>query len=897
MKIPHSSQAKKALAMVRPRELYKGQCLNDLEPFYQLPNLKNNKLASLLSTAQKVYRKAEECYLDGDEELSYIYFMRYFNLIDFIRKMPDYASNKQQVAKSLGHHKQLSDVLDKTEALSNSLKKRYSELSEKNQSMQNEANAQMVGNNHGNGEDMDVSMEEETGLSATELFKAMKDPKTSLLIMDCRPKADFASSRLNYQYCINIPAEIILPGMTAGKIQQQLEASSKGLWSSRMVKDKIVLMDWSTKTAVPILHTPIWRLRDILQNWDPDTTYRSPIKCLIGGYENFILMYPMQCTNPNVQAPVDLAADSNVLDDIEYPSINDITMKDTNKFESTSGQHPSGDVSRPTIDRKSKAAALKTYDEKQKMLDLLQEQEALVEKVLENERKRLEAENDWQSVSKQVKQMDGTDQNEILKSREQELLYNIMQLESKERDYKLENELLLQQVEEYKRREREMNKIVSDTEAETVKKTEQNIEVKLKEAKQIDEQREKITQEREKQLAFAREQKRHLKPPAEEEEISKPKIPQFDRSIKPPTKAETIEVPIQRDFAGVSGGMGRGLTGLKNLGNTCYMNSIMQCLSNTTALVEYFVTHSYRKHINRSNKTQGRIVEEVAALIKVLWNGQYKYISSKDLRYIVGQYQQIFRGIEQQDSHEFLTILMDWLHSDLQTLKIADSPRTNLPASQKAWLEFTKSRESLILRLFYGQIKSTVKCMQCSKESATYECFSNLSLELPQNANRCDLSDCLDMYFNGEKIRGWNCPSCKDKRDAIKKLDISKLPPILVVHFKRFYADSDGLGSTYKKKQSFVNFPLINLNMNSYVARSELRTGGSKMYHLYAVSNHYGSMEGGHYTAFCKSSVYGKWFKFDDQSVSAIDSSEVVSSAAYILFYSCLPEAPQSDVI
>lgn len=66
-------------------------------------------------------------------------------------------------------------------------------------------------------------------------------------------------------------------------------------------------------------------------------------------------------------------------------------------------------------------------------------------------------------------------------------------------------------MEEYKRREREMNKIVSDTEAETVKKTEQNIEVKLKEAKQIDEQREKITQEREKQLAFAREQKRHLK--------------------------------------------------------------------------------------------------------------------------------------------------------------------------------------------------------------------------------------------------------------------------------------------------------------------------------------------------------------------------------------------------
>lgn len=128
---------------------------------------------------------------------------------------------------------------------------------------------------------------------------------------------------------------------------------------------------------------------------------------------------------------------------------------------------------------------------------------------------------------------------------------------------------------------------------------------------------------------------------------------------------------------------------------------------------------------------------------------------------------------------------MDWLHSDLQTLDVSESPRDNLPPSEKAWLEFTKSCESYILRLFYGQIKSTVKCVTCKKESATYECFSNLSLELPQISNRCDLYDCLNMYFYGEKINGWNCPNCKQKRDAIKKLDISKLPPILVIHLKR----------------------------------------------------------------------------------------------------------------
>lgn len=152
---------------------------------------------------------------------------------------------------------------------------------------------------------------------------------------------------------------------------------------------------------------------------------------------------------------------------------------------------------------------------------------------------------------------------------------------------------------------------------------------------------------------------------------------------------------------------------------------------------------------------------------------------------MIGQYQQIFRGIDQQDSHEFLIILMDLMHSDLQTLPVPEKPKSVITPSEKAWLEFTKARESLILHLFYGQMKSTVKCSVCLKESATYEGFSNLSLELPSNSSGCLLSQCMDMYFSGEHIHGWNCPNCKQKRTAIKKLDISKLPPVLVIHLKR----------------------------------------------------------------------------------------------------------------
>lgn len=118
------------------------------------------------------------------------------------------------------------------------------------------------------------------------------------------------------------------------------------------------------------------------------------------------------------------------------------------------------------------------------------------------------------------------------------------------------------------------------------------------------------------------------------------------------------------------------------------------------------------------------------------------------------------------------------------------------------------------------------------------------------------------MYFDGERIRGWNCPQCKSNQDAIKKLDISRLPSVLIVHFKRFYADPDAISTVYKKKQNYVQFPLVELDMSQHVAPSE-KVRNQKLkyrrYQLYGVSNHYGSMESGHYTAFCRNMIHQKY--------------------------------------
>jgi len=103
-------------------------------------------------------------------------------------------------------------------------------------------------------------------VTSHELYSIMKDTQYSVLIMDCRSLSDYSSSHIVYPYIINVPEEILLAGMSAGKIQQELSAEYKALWASRGIRDYVVLVDWSSTGPEPIQNTPIWRLKDILQN-------------------------------------------------------------------------------------------------------------------------------------------------------------------------------------------------------------------------------------------------------------------------------------------------------------------------------------------------------------------------------------------------------------------------------------------------------------------------------------------------------------------------------------------------------------------------------------------------------------------------------------------------------
>jgi len=151
--------------------------------------------------------------------------------------------------------------------------------------------------------------------------------------------------------------------------------------------------------------------------------------------------------------------------------------------------------------------------------------------------------------------------------------------------------------------------------------------------------------------------------------------------------------------------------------------------------------------------------------------------------------------------------------------------------------------------------------------------------------NSISLEQCIDLFTTTEKLGPedpWFCNKCKAFQQATKKFDLWRLPPILVVHLKRFSYKN----RYYREKlETFVDYPIDNLDLSKWV-KGEVDNSTPPVYQLYAVSNHFGSLGGGHYTAYGKNKDNGKWYKYDDSYVSSInDESSVKASSAYVLFY------------
>lgn len=342
-------------------------------------------------------------------------------------------------------------------------------------------------------------------------------------------------------------------------------------------------------------------------------------------------------------------------------------------------------------------------------------------------------------------------------------------------------------------------------------------------------------------------------------------------------------------------------SGLRNLGNTCFMNAVLQSLSNIQEFCGYIkqlpsledkIVKTKKIQITRKAKDTGEdvlLVEEVRKTLVALWQGTKGAISPESLFSVIWKVVPRFRGYQQQDAHEFMRYLLDRLHTEL--LELLPYPNNNSPYIGP------KGKSTIVTGIFGGLLQSEVHCLMCRVESKKHDPFLDLSLDIPAQFSKrlkpkegepvCRLSDCLSSFTDVEELEDtelYMCNNCKKRQRSTKKFWIRRLPNVLCLHLKRFRWSM----FSRQKVETFVQFPVQGLDMNTYVLNNLHETRGSfcgsNSYDLAAVIVHHGSGAGsGHYTAYATHE--GQWYHFNDSTVTACEAETVMRCKAYIMFY------------
>ena len=302
--------------------------------------------------------------------------------------------------------------------------------------------------------------------------------------------------------------------------------------------------------------------------------------------------------------------------------------------------------------------------------------------------------------------------------------------------------------------------------------------------------------------------------------------------------------------------------GLKNLGCTCYMNSLMQTFYNIVPLRESILRF-------KIPQTKKNCLYELQKLFFSLKFCKERYYTPSSF---VENYDNDKLNIHQQmDIDEFFSNLVDRLENRMKN----------------------SENENLVKYFFQGHINDVLTFQEgCSHHRANTSNFYSVQLQI---RNKKSLYESLDTLIEGELMNEDNCiicPQCNKKMPAIKSQNFKTLPRMLIFVLKRFEFDFNTM--TRIKLNDYYEFP-VDLDMNKYTGDFLNNKGEdiNNKYKLKSIVIHQGSCEGGHYYAFIRDNKTQEWHQFNDTNVTYFDPKEIPKEAyggntnknAYLLFY------------
>ena len=351
----------------------------------------------------------------------------------------------------------------------------------------------------------------------------------------------------------------------------------------------------------------------------------------------------------------------------------------------------------------------------------------------------------------------------------------------------------------------------------------------------------------------------------------------------------------------------KGLTGLANLGNTCFINALLQIISHTYELNELLDGEEYKTKLNDS--LDSKLLVSWDELRLLMWSENCTISPGAfihDIRKISKQKNNsMFASMSQNDMPEFLTFLFDIFHNALKrkvSMTIDGRPKNKRDKMAKMCFEMIKktytASYSEIFKMFYGIQVSTL-LPEIPKDQFDYlsirpEPFMIISLPIPTRSTEAgseststecvSLMECFDLNCEKEFLHGenaWYNENLGKKQNVYKRLVYWSLPDVMILDIKRFEYSPKTF--SYVKNQTAIRIPVENVDFSKYV---EGYNKESYVYDLYGICNHHGDENFGHYTSTVKTAS-SKWYNFNDTNVKevSIPQNEIVGNTPYCLFY------------